>query len=151
MINIYDTSLVKRTFSIRKNVHNSQQLILCNLRELYATFKDKHPDLRNSFSKFASLRPKWYITVGTKGTHSVCMCTAHQNVTLLFSSVNLSKDYHQLLQLTVCNRNSKECMIHRCESCSDVNAVKKFLEGELIKVDDDGNVDDYDDVEIIFQ
>ena len=126
-------------------------MFLCNLKELSTAFKDKHPDLKISFSKFASLRPKWCITVGPKGTHSVCVCTAHQNVKLLLSSVNLSKDYHELLELIVCDRNSKECMIHRCESCPGVNAVKKFIEGELMKADDDGQVDDYDDVEITFQ
>ena len=50
-----------------------------------------------------------------------------------------------------CDRNSKECMIHCCESCPGVNAVKKIIEGELMKVDDDGQVEDYDDVEITFQ
>ena len=152
MMNIHDSFFVKKTVSIEKNVHVSQRLILCNLKELYTAFKDKHPDLKISFSKFASLRPKWCITVGPKGTHSVCVCTAHQNVKLLLSSVNLSKDYHELLELIVCDRNSKECMIHRCESCPGVNAVKKFIEGELMKADDDdGQVDDYDDVEITFQ
>ena len=68
------------------------------------------------------------------------MCTAHQNVKLLLSSVNLSKDYHELLELMVCDRNSKECMIHCCEPCPGVNAVKKFIEGELMKVDDDGQL-----------
>ena len=66
--------------SIRKNVHVSKRLILCNLKELYNAFKDKHPDLKISFSNFASLRPKWCFTVGPKGTYSVCVCTAHQNV-----------------------------------------------------------------------
>ena len=83
MMNIYDSFLV-----IGKNIHVSKRLILCNLKELYTAFKDKHPDLKISFSKFASLRPKWCITVGPKGTPSVCMCTAHQNVKLLLSSVN---------------------------------------------------------------
>ena len=151
-ININNSLLVKKDcVSIGKNVHVSKQLILCNLKELYTGFKDKHSDLKISFSKFASLRPKWYITVGPKGTHSVCVCTANQNVKLLLSSVNLSKDYHELLELIVCDRNSKECMIHRCESCPGVNAVKKFIGGELMKADDDRKVDDYDDAEITFQ
>ena len=64
--------------------------------------------------------------------------------------MNLKKDYHELLELIVCNRNSKECMIHCCESCPGVSAVKKIIEGELMKADDDGQVDDYDDVEITF-
>ena len=65
--------------------------------------------------------------------------------------MNLSKDYHELLDLIVCDRNSKECMIHRCGSCPGVNAVKKFIEGELMKANDDCQVDDYDDFEITFQ
>ena len=69
---------------------------------------------------------------------------------LLLSSVNLNKDYHEPLELIVYDRNSKECMIHRCESCPGVNAVK-FVEGQLMKADDDGQVDDYDYVEITFQ
>ena len=79
------------------------------------------------------------------------MCTAHPNVKLLLSLVNLSEDCHELLELMVRDRNSKECMMHHCESCPGVNVVKKFIEGELIKTDDDGQVGNYDDVEITFQ
>ena len=99
--------------SIGKTVHVSKRSIICNLKELYTAFKDKHPDLKISFSKSASLRPKWCITVGPKGTYSVCVCTAHQNVKLLLSSVNLNEDYDERLEVMVCDRNSKECMIHR--------------------------------------
>ena len=42
-------------------------------------------------------------------------------------------------------------MIHHCESCPGVNAVKKIIEGELMKANVDGQIDDYDDVEITFQ
>ena len=69
----------------------------------------------------------------------------------LLSSVNLSKDYHEFLELRVYNRNSKECMIHRCESCPSGNTVENFIQGQLMKADDDGQVDHYDDVEITFQ
>ena len=79
------------------------------------------------------------------------VCTAHQNVKILLSSVNLSKDYHELLEPIVCDRNLKECMIHRSESCTGVSAVKKIIEGELMKTGDDSQVDDYDYVEITFQ
>ena len=58
--------------STGKNVHVSKRLVLCNLKELYTAFKDQHADLKISFSTFASLRPKWWITVSPKGTHSVC-------------------------------------------------------------------------------
>ena len=94
MMNIHDSFLVKNTVSILERM-----FMFLNLKELYTVFKDKHPGLKISFSKFASRRPKWCITVGAKGTHSVSVCTAHQNVKLLLSSVNLSKDYHELLEL----------------------------------------------------
>ena len=100
----------KDCISNGKNVHVSKQLILS----------------------------KWCNTVDPNSAHSVCVYTAHQNVKLLLPSVNLSKDYHELLELIVCNRNSKEHMIHCCESCPGVNAVKTFIEGELVKADDDG-------------
>ena len=87
-------------------------------------------------------RPKRYI---------FCMCMhSTSKCEVLLSSVNLSKDYHELLELIVCDRKSKECMIHRYESYPGVNAVKKFIEGELMKADDGGRVDDYDDAEITF-
>ena len=70
---------------------------------------------------------------------------------LLLSSVNLSKDYHELSELIVCDRNSKKSMILRCKSYSGVNALKRFIEGKLRKADGGGQVDDYDDVEITFQ
>ena len=130
MMNIYDSFLVKKTVTIRKNVHVSKRLILCNLKKLYTAFKDKHPDLKISFSKSASLRPKWCITVGPKGKHSVCVCTAHQNMKLLLSSVNLSKDYHELLELTVCNRNSKESMIYIAVSPAHVSMQWKLLKAD---------------------
>ena len=107
MMNIHDSFQVKKTVSIGKNVHVSKRLILCNLKELYNAFKGKYPDLKISFSKFASLRPKGCIKVGPKCTYSVCVSTAHENMKLLLSSVNLSKDYHELLELIVCNRNSR--------------------------------------------
>ena len=35
-----------------------KRLILCNLKELFEAFKEKHPDTKIGFSKFCSLRPK---------------------------------------------------------------------------------------------
>ena len=56
---------------------------LCNLQELYTAFKEKHPNVNIGFSKFFALRPKWCVLAGSKMTHSVSVCSAHQNVRLL--------------------------------------------------------------------
>ena len=113
--------------SIGKKQYMSKRLILCDLKELYAAFKEKNPEMKISFSKFASLRPKWCISVGPKGTHSVCVCSIHQNVKLMLSAINSEKDYHELLEMIVCNRDSKECMVHRCPSCPGVDNLLGFL------------------------
>ena len=69
-----------RVDGTRENIQ--KRLILCNLREAYTQFKTEH-QLPIGFSKFAALRPKNVILPGASGTHSVCVCTSHQNVKLM--------------------------------------------------------------------
>ena len=61
---------------------------LCNLQELYNLFKEKHPNGNIGFSKFCALRPKWFVVAGSKMTHSVWVCSAHQNVVLLVDAID---------------------------------------------------------------
>ena len=75
--------------SIKRNVHKQKRLLLCNLKELYAHFKEHNPDVSIGFSKFCSLRPKWCVTVESSGTHSVCVCTYHQNAILLVDAIKM--------------------------------------------------------------
>ena len=41
--------------SVSRNVHMQKWLLLCNLTELYAQYKELHPTLKISFSMFCSL------------------------------------------------------------------------------------------------
>lgn len=59
-----------------------KRLLLGSLREIYANFKEEHPDLKIGFSRFASLRPPECVFVRSSGTHTVCVCTTHQNAKL---------------------------------------------------------------------
>lgn len=69
--------------SVARNIYKQKRLILCNLRELYQAYKEKFPHHKIGLSKFCELRPKWCITVSSAGTHSVCVCTIHQNTKLM--------------------------------------------------------------------
>ena len=69
--------------SIARNVHKQKRLLLCNLKELYQAYKEKFPQHKIGLSKFCQLRPKWCVTVTSAGTHSVCVCTNHQNPKLM--------------------------------------------------------------------
>ena len=73
----------------------------CNLQELYIAFKEKHPNLNIGFSKFCALRLKWCVLAGSKVTHSVCVCSAHQNVVLLVDAVNWDLTYKDLIKLAL--------------------------------------------------
>ena len=86
--------------SIGRNHHMQTRLILSNLKELYSSFKEKNPAVKIGFSKFCMPRPKWCITIGASGTHSVCVCTSHQNVILLLNAVKIDKTY-ELIEMIV--------------------------------------------------
>ena len=131
----------KDCVSIARNVHKQKRLLLCDLKELYTAFKKTFPLLKVGFSKFCSLRPKWCVLVGCSGTHSVCVCTIHQNVVLMMSAVNLDKDHHELMDMMVCCRDSKQCMIHRCPNCPpDTQDLENYLFEQL-----QPEIDDEDD------
>ena len=83
---------IKKNFATCKN--------LCNLQELYTAFKEKHPNVNIGFSKFCALRPKWCVLAGSKMTHSVCVCSAHQNVELLVNAMNWDLTCKGLIKLT---------------------------------------------------
>lgn len=103
--------------SVSRNNYVQKRLLLCNLNELYSSFKVKYPHIQVKRSKFCSLRPRSCIIAGASGTHSVCVCTIHQNVILMLDPINA--DYKELLKLMFCDVTSKECMLGRCESCPD--------------------------------
>ena len=124
--------------SISKGIHKQKRLILCNLHELYSAFKVKHPNVKVGFSKFSELRPKWCVLAGCSTvTHSVCVCSIHQNAKLLTDAFDWQLTYKELISKIVCDTNNKECMMHRCERCPGRDALQKFLDEELEEVEPD--------------
>ena len=62
----------------------------------------------------------------------------------MLSAVNLDKDHHELMDMMVCSRDSKECMIHRCPNCpADTQDLENYLFEQLqpeIEEDDEDNL-----------
>ncbi|XP_066934504.1 uncharacterized protein [Clytia hemisphaerica] len=127
----------KDCVSIRKNVHEQKRLVLCNLRELYAAFKMQNPDIKVGFSKFCALRPKSCIIAGKSGTHSVCVCSIHQNAVLLVDAIQWDITYKDLVNKVVCDSTNRICMMHRCENCPGVEALKVFVKEKLKDFDEE--------------
>lgn len=66
-------------------VHHQKRLLLGNLSELYQQFKKTHPEASVGFYRFAELRPHYCVLAGSSGTHTVCVCSNHQNFKLMMS------------------------------------------------------------------
>lgn len=69
-----------------KSIKVVKRLILADLKELHEFFRLRNPDMKIGFSSFASLLPKHCVLAGASGTHTVCVCSIHQNVKFMMIS-----------------------------------------------------------------
>ena len=120
-----------------KRVQVQKRLILSNLNEVYQNFKDTFPTEKVGFSKFAELRPKHCVLAGASGTHSVCVCTIHQNVKLMMVGAKLPdltrhttvslETYHSCLAQMICNPPLPSCYLGSCRFCPGNSRLKDQL------------------------
>ena len=104
---------------------------------IYTEFKKINPTSKIGFSKFCCLRPKWCVSAGSAGTHSVGVCTHHQNAILLLNAISWDITYKDLMSKIVCDTSRNECMVHRCSNCPGRDHLKVFLDEKLEDIDDD--------------
>lgn len=112
-----------------EKIYLQKRLLLGNLKELFELFKSIEGNPELCFSSFASLRPPNCILAGGSGTHTVCVCTYHQNAKLqlaAFGETGLT--YRDLIEYAVCNTNNRDCMMHKCKDCDRQVGVKSFPE-----------------------
>ena len=129
-------------------ITKQKRLILSNLRELYHSFKNKHPEQKIGFSKFAELRPRHCVLAGASGTHSVCVCTIHQNMKLMIQSIKLGElttskgtslqTYQHCISQAICNPPLPGCYLGSCNSCPGFASLEEVLCSVL-----DDNLIDY--------
>jgi hypothetical protein len=108
------------------------------LKELYTHFKNSHPGVKAGFSKLASLHPRNHIMAGATGTHSVCVCTIHQNVKLMLEACKISNltrssedhlSMHQHCLSTMnCNPPQTNCFFHDRSECPGCTNLENTLE-----------------------
>ncbi|XP_065094233.1 uncharacterized protein LOC135714793, partial [Ochlerotatus camptorhynchus] len=138
----------KRDYLISKNdegkIYVQRRLVLCNLQEAYSIFKNTYPDIKIGFSMFASNRPKHCILAGTSGTHTVCVCIYHQNVKLIFKTLQSRQSlpdgvdsYHDLFKKIICQNPSEQCWLQCCKICSGT----QILATELMTILSNGHVE----------
>ena len=74
---------------------------------------------------------------GSAGTHSVCVCSTHQNAVLLVDAIAWEYIYKALIKKVACDPDNKVCLMHRFESYLGSAALKKFLDDEPSHLDMD--------------
>ena len=129
------TMLVWVKQHINKNFSTCKSL--CNLQELYTVFKEKHLNVNIGLRKVCAFRTKWCVLAGWKMTHSVCVCSVYQNCVLLVDAMDWNLTYRDLVKKIVYNPESNKCIIYQCESCPGTATLKKCLDQELNKHEDD--------------
>ena len=110
------------------------------MHELYTAFKEKHTNLNIRFSKFCALRYKWCVLSGSKLTHSVCVCSAHQNIVLLFDATDWDLTYKVLIKKIVCNTEGNKWIMHRCETYPGIATLKELLDQEFNEHEDNEKI-----------
>ncbi len=102
---------VKSVKQGNKRVKIQKRLLLLNLKELYAEYKKQSSILGYKtfgFSLFASKRPANVVTVGSSGTHAVCVCVYHQNVKLMLSALYINDLFlHCCMDKIMCSVDNK--------------------------------------------
>jgi hypothetical protein len=123
-----------------------KRLLLMRIGEAYQAFKLEHPNEVIGRSKFASLRPANCILLSKTGYHNVCCCIYHENLKLMYDSIDCF-DYKCYLKLLVCDLENKNCAYRRCDCCK-LNNVGFLTElKKAVKIEDE----DDDDEQIQFK
>ena len=105
-----------------------KRLVLGTLREIYQMYKKDETNPKIGFSRFAALRPRNCVLAGSAGTHSVCVCTYHQNPKLLAAALGLENlTQHELITHCVCDTERRECMMAECKECPGEEGLYHFL------------------------
>ena len=96
-------------------------------RYLLDTLKNLHKKIleesgRYSYASFAANRP-FFIVALSVGTQNTCLCKLHSNVKFKILALRKLKIIstnivNSLIEMTVCNIDSKDCRYKECVSCN---------------------------------
>ena len=125
----------KECVKIKKHVYEQKRLILCNLGELYALYKQEYSADKLGFSTFCNLRPKWCVLPDASGTHTVCVCSICQNFKLAVRATKTSLSWKEFISKLVCDSKSRNCMFGICDKCSNKNRIDQIIHSELFPID----------------
>ena len=89
------------------------------IKETYAVFKDKHPNVKIGISKFASLRPS-QVLLSSQVPSNVCTCIYHQNIILSLDAIHnylptISTYNKQFSATCIISPEEESCWFNECK------------------------------------
>lgn len=113
-----------------------KRILIYDLQNLYKNWiKDFDLTTVPCLAFFSKLRPKQCVFADGPGTHNVCVCQIHQNVKLklcgLVDILNHDINYKELIEVSVCSVEEKNCMLRKCDQCPKETGVRKFLNASI--------------------
>lgn len=147
VINFYEEDINSRimpnkkdTVTVRVDCEKKKvqkRLLLSDIKQLHKQFKEQNPEIPIGLSKFAELRPKWCVVAGASGTHSVCVCTIHENFNAMIDAVNLEyltidsqnpmKDRGDCISFVTCCNSKPACYFNECDLCPGIEKFSDFM------------------------
>lgn len=129
-----------------------KRLMMSSLKESYEGYKTLYKNDESKkigFSKFALLRPKNCVQPGSSGTHTVCVCTIHQNVKLIIHGIKIESitnktisHYRDCISHIICSEPTPNCYLLKCEDCPGLDKFREYLKNAFLE-------NDYDDDELL--
>lgn len=115
--------------------HIQKRLMMSTMKESYQEFKNRNsPNIKLGFSKFSLLKPKYCVQLGSSGTHSVCVCTIHQNIKLIMANAAIPSitngefaDYKDVISFILCENPDTKCYLLKCTNCPGIKKLKDKL------------------------
>lgn len=102
--------------------------MLSTLKEAHSMFLEQNNDVKISFSKFATLRPR-QVLLQQDVPHTMCLCKYHENERLLLIALQkvLSQipiSFREFCSVITCNQDDERCMLSECDNCPQLSSIK---------------------------
>ena len=90
-----------------------------HIRETYAVFQDKHPNVKIGICKFASLKPS-QVLLSSQVPSNVCTCIYHQNMILSLDAIHnylstISTNNKQFSATCIISPEEESCWFSECK------------------------------------
>ena len=113
----------------KESIPLQKRFILYDLEDLYRNWiKQSTFGIVPSLSLFIELRPIQCVFAGAPGSHTVCVCSFHQNVKLKLAVLEPKINYKEIIGISVCSIENKRCMLRECDGCgnkeTNINCIR---------------------------